>query len=119
MCFADGQKIAKKLSIQISKETKNIKSLLPIYNSCKSTLEYGKLLSIPEALDPSTYSTILSTPHFSESKQQLIEAFLMMKRSTEEIIMLRTEMKNTAHHYKKKQLIIIQVIDSMATKCDS
>ncbi len=34
--------------------------------------------------------------------------------------MLRTEMKNTAHHYKKKkQLIVIQVIDSMATKCDS
>lgn len=91
MCFADGQKIAKKLSIQISKETNNIKSLL----------EDGKLLSIPEALDPSTYSTILSTPHFSESKQQLIEAFLMMKRSTEEIIILRTEMKNTAHYYKK------------------
>lgn len=33
--------------------------------------------------------------------------------------MLKTEIKNTAQYYQRKQLIVIQVINSMATKCDA
>jgi len=57
----DGQKIAKKLSVQISKETKKIKSLLPEYNACQVVIggDSAPLLLLEEALDPSLLAAVL------------------------------------------------------------
>ena len=119
MDFADGQKIAKKLSVQISKETNSIKALLPVHNSCQSILENSSLLLLDEALDPSKCCALLSMPHFSETKQQVIEAALMLKRSSEEIVMLREESQNTLQYYQPKQQVIAHVLESLGTKCDA
>ena len=59
--FLDGQKIAKKLSVQISKETKKIKVLIPDYNTCR-TIQGEAMISLQEALDPVALSqTMYST----------------------------------------------------------
>ncbi len=117
---ADGQKIAKRLCIQISKETKNIKSMLPVYNACQSSLVGGRSMLIIEALDPSSFSTVLLTqPLYSESKQELIEAYLVMRRSTEEISMLKMDMKNTLRYYEDKKETLLQLIESMAQRDDT
>jgi len=57
----DGQKIAKKLSVQISKETKKIESLLPEYNACQVVIggDSAPLLLLEEALDPSLLAAVL------------------------------------------------------------
>ena len=58
-------------------------------------------------------------PHFSETKQQVIEAALMLKRSSEEIVMLREESQNTLQYYQRKQQVIAHVLESLGTKCDA
>ena len=72
----DGQKIAKKLSVQISKETKKIKSLLPEYNACQVVIggDSAPLLLLEEALDPSLLAAVLK-PNSSlpfDSKRELM-----------------------------------------------
>ena len=62
-CYlADGQKIAKKLSLQISKETKKIKELLPEFNACHVVVSKHEPLQLQEVLDSSKLTTIVH-PH--------------------------------------------------------
>ena len=98
----DGQKIAKRLSSQILKETKRIKTLLLNYSVCPSKVE----LSIKEALDPSVLS--IKFDHRSKSKtmavkQDLLQARLLIQRSQEEIDMLHCEMRNTLAFFQRKK----------------
>jgi len=113
----DGQKIAKKLSVQISKETKKIKSLLPEYNACQVVIggDSAPLLLL-EALDPSLLAAVLK-PNSSlpfVSKRKLIDAYIMMKRSSEEISMLDTEMENTTQYYLDRKNTLQKLIESFS-----
>ena len=95
----DGQKIAKKLSVQISKETKKIKVLIPEYNTCQ-TIEGEAPVSLQEALDPETLSKAMYSKLYpSESRQEIIDAYLMIKRTTEEVSMLHADISNTLKYY--------------------
>jgi len=76
----DGQKIAKKLSVQISKETKKIKSLLPEYNACQVVIGGD---SAPSLLLEEALAAVLK-PNSSlpfDSKRELIDAYIPLKRS--------------------------------------
>ena len=92
-CYlADGQKIAKKLSLQISKETQKIKELLPEFNACHVVVGKHEPLQLEEALDSSKLTTIVH-PHSSSSKRELIvHTLLYIKRAGEEISMVAMEM---------------------------
>ena len=100
--FSDGQKIAKKLEVQISSETLKIKSLVPQYNSCQAMeSRESKDVLLEEALDPLFLATQLQ-PNLlfhSKAKQELINACLTVERSSEEIVLLQEEMQRTLNYY--------------------
>lgn len=54
----DGQNIAKKLAVQILRETKKVKSLLPEYNACQVVIGEENAIHMKEALDLSLLFTI-------------------------------------------------------------
>ena len=96
-CNIGGQKIAKKLSTQVSKETRVLKALLQEYNACQAILtgNYSGL-TLMDALDSSTLAHILHPKlcAYTPGKQEIINAYLIMTRSIEEIEMLQSEMQN-------------------------
>lgn len=112
---AEGQKIAKKLSTQISKETLKIKALAQEYNACQSVTGHTNGLAIADALDSSTLAKILQpklcevTPH----RQELINAYIMLKRSSEEIQMLKSDMTHTVQYYENRKAVIMNAITSI------
>lgn len=123
MC-ADGQKIAKKLSAQIQKETSKIKSLLPEYNACQLIVggEFSTSMTLKEALEPSNLSKLTdSEPSVcSQSntlKRELINSLIMVRRASEELVMLKSEMNNTILHYKNTRATLVRVIGNRETEC--
>lgn len=112
---ADGQKIAKKLSTQISKETLKIKALVQEYNACQSVTGHTNCLTLADALDSSTLAKILQpklceiTPH----RQELINAHCMLKRSSEEIQMLKSDMAHTVQYYENRKSVIMNTVTSI------
>ena len=108
----DGQKIAKKLSIQITKETKQLQELVQEYNAyltlCSNT-HLQPITDMQEAKDPSmlqskvTSTAVLHKHHgtlSSAKKLDIINAHLMVARAKEEMLLLKAEMFNTIMYYK-------------------
>lgn len=110
----DGQKIAKKLCKQISKETKTLKALLHDYNACGST----DSLTLSEALDPPTIEAKLTgsgawhATVATGKKRQIIDAYLGLCRSNEELSLLKQEATNLLHSYEGvKKFIVEKLLD--------
>ena len=100
--YTEGHKIAKKLSIQITKETQKFNALLQEYNTCHvATTGDCCTLSFADAIDSCKLAQILN-PHssYSTAKQELIEAYLLLTRGGEEIHMLECDMKNVISYYE-------------------
>lgn len=120
---ADGQTIAKKLAKQISKETKTIKALLPEYNACQMAIETNTFssLSIQEVLDPDILSQMLR-PHSSipsRSKQELMDAHILIQRACEEVEMLRAEMGNMVKYYEGRCKVLEDTIQLFESREDA
>jgi hypothetical protein len=111
--YADGQQIAKRLSKNISKETGTAHNILVDYNSVLSTV--GKeTCSLQEVLCPdakfweqSELSTMATT---WDAKKYLIQAYLMLKRSVEELALLEKEKLNTLEYWSKLKTVINQYL---------
>lgn len=99
--FVDGQKIAKRLSMQITKETGKIKKFIAEYNVC---LCDGPELTISEVLDPQ--STVFGRNASSQRRHNIIQAYLRKKRSEEEIELLQAEMEQTQQYFQQKLSIV-------------
>ena len=98
--YVDGQKVAKRLSVQIAKETKKVTHLLQQYNDCTIVHPTGSVsVSLQDVLNPqdafwlsSFVTTCNATPAVPHSvKQELIRSHLLIKRSSEERNMIRKE----------------------------
>ena len=102
----DGQKIAKRLSKQLSKEKKLMLSYFHKYNTVSSSS-----ITLDEALDPVTISSKLESFgafHIATgNKRDIIDAYLLFCRSKEELVMLEAECNNIVSFYED-QLIAIQ-----------
>ena len=94
----DGQKIAKRVSSQIRKETNKLQKLVMEYNLHVSP---DKEISFEMAADPQTTLDSKSLP--SSQKNEVIEAYLRKERSREEMELLEIEMKQTLDSLKHKQ----------------
>ena len=101
--LVDGQKIAKKLSRQVTSETKRLRTLLEEYNICQLVVNSSSIqITLDEALDEALDPEILSSKLHADTTsskphQDILEAYLQMKRSNEEIVLLESEMANTIH----------------------
>lgn len=87
-------------------------------HSYPSTIKHGEgTTSLEEALDPLKLTCELHS-NLSISKQQIVDAYLMMKRSTEEMEMLQNEMRNTTKHYTGLKLAVQEAICTFSERDD-
>jgi len=102
----DGQEIAKRLSRQIARETKNIKDLLVEHNLCCSS---GDSMPYSSALDLEVLSTLLEVAHSSpevKKKHEVVEEYLLLLSSREEIKLIEVEVDSVVSSYSSKKAVI-------------
>ena len=109
MFGTDGQKIAKRLSSQISKQMSKIVCLLKELNHITVSLT-GQDDSLPLSviLDPSSQFWLPAESDHSSSgvsthiKQTVIHNYLQFQRSAEELQILRQDMHNTLQYHQQR-----------------
>jgi hypothetical protein len=98
--YADGQKIAKRLSAQINKEMKKIKHIqTELGDNC---------LDLKTVLDPMVLS--------SRKKQDIIQNYLLMNRAKEELQILEQDMLNTLSFFKIKSDVLKKHIEAITSE---
>lgn len=123
--ITDGQKIAKKLCVQISKETRTIRSLLADYHACQSNTEVScDFISLSEALDPCAVGDKLQVVGVwcsisTGDRRAIIDAYLTLCRSKEEISMLTEEARNVTVYYEEQKKAVLKELDCLSGKVDS
>ena len=111
--LTEGQKIAKKLSIQVSKETRTLRALLEEYNTCQAiSRDSSSSLTLHDVLDSSVLAKILNPKlsTYRPDRQQITSAYLMLTRSHEEMEMLQSDMKNVVLYYETRAKAIEDTI---------
>ena len=127
MCYLyniDGQKIAKRLSSSITKETKKAKELLEEYNATCLQLDIGREqspLQLQEILPINSefwqtfplaeYTTSRGVPW--NTKRDVIQAFLLKKRSEEELQLLEDAMQNVLEYWSNRIAAITGEIEQL------
>ena len=122
-CCLDGQKIAKRLSVQVSKETKRIRNLLQHYNHSNISLEMPEgsniLLenvfdlkvpfwkSCPNVSCPATTSIPIPL------KQEIIRSYVLLERSSEEIGMIEQDMDSTVKYEAQRMCFLLERIHEL------
>lgn len=120
--FIDGQKIAKKLASSISKEMKKLRQFLEEYNAiCCEVHEEFSPVALSEVISissdfwgPSSCLSDSTVPW--KLKKDIIQAYLVMQRSEEEMDLLKLDMQATIYYwYNRFQCISrkIKEIDSL------
>ena len=116
--ITDGQKIAKKLCVQISKETRTIRSLLADYHACQSNTEVScDFISLSEALNPCAVGDKLQVVGVwcsiaTGDRQAIIDAYLTLCRSKEEISMLTEEARNVTVYYEEQRKAVLKELEA-------
>lgn len=113
--LTDGQKIAKKLSAQISKESNAIRSLLDHYNACNTTGSHQVSLSMSDILNPSHLEGQLQSLGTWCSlavgeNREVVDSHLTLCRSNEELSMLKEDVHNCITYYRHREEVISQKI---------
>lgn len=104
---ADGQKITNKLSVQVSNETKKVKHMLNQYNSC------ARAVALPtECLQEVLLleGAFWGAKNSHTLKNETIQHYLKKQRSTEEIVMIESEMQNVIDYLSKKAQSIVSTL---------
>ena len=96
----------------MSKETRNLKGLLEEYNACQTIANSGNL-TLPDVLDSSTLADMLNSKltAYKPDRQEIINAYVMLTRSHEEMEMLQGEMGNVLHYYEDRVAAIQSALD--------
>ena len=107
----------KKLSSQITKETRKLKAFVQEYNAFNAVVNDGyESLSIEDVLDSSKMAHRLhpKLSAYSIDRQELIDAYLLVKRSHEEKELLQSEMKNVISYYEYRVQTLAQAMSSLS-----
>ena len=121
----EGQKIAKKLSTQISKEGKLIRSLLEEYNACRITNDTDSAeFTISEVFDPSILENKLQSLGIwcslaSGERREIIDSYLILCRCQEEIAMLQEDAKNIVAYYENGKKVLHEEIQGQSSNVQS
>lgn len=108
--LSDGQKIAKRLSSSITKETRKTKELLEEYNTISSQLSTQYVpTSASEAFSTTSdfwhsLSPIAQTSSTvpSNTQRDIVESYLLFRRSNEELQLLKQEMHNVISYWTRR-----------------
>ena len=113
---AEGQKIAKKLSSQINKESITLQSLLEEYNACGASNDsYSGHLCLPDVFNPSVVEAKLQSSGIwcslaAGDKREIIDSYLVLLRCREEIEMLQEDADNVIAYYTRRKSLIQEEI---------
>ena len=113
---AEGQKIAKKLSSQINKESITLQSLLEDYNACGvSNDPYSEHLCLPDVFNPAVVEARLQSSGTwcslaAGEKREIIDSYLVLCRCREEIAMLQEDANNVLAYYTRRKSVIQEEI---------
>ena len=115
----DGQKIAKRLSVGITKETVIARKLLSDYNTC-CLVANGIPVALEEVVSPDAVfwqNSMLATPISSTPswnvKKDIIQAYLLIKRCEEELLLLSEEKKNVLAYWAYQKEAVQQQLATM------
>ena len=103
------------MAFQIAKESQKLKVLLQEYNFfCAAAGEDTKRLSFADAVDSARLAQLLHlrSSSYSEKKQELLEAYLLLCRSGEELDMLKCDMQNAISYYESRVKLLETAIES-------
>lgn len=120
----DGQKVAKKVSSQISSETKVLRSLMEDYNTCQSVGEYQPI-AFDEALDPTSIECRLQAlgvwcqGTVNPEKRDIMDSYLMLCRSKEDLCMLKEEAQNILTFYETRRNSLLKVLEEVKSAADN
>lgn len=123
MCI-DGQKIAKRLSVNITKETRTAKKLLQEYNTAASAVNDAHIpINVEEALLPdSDFWQTVAIPSSSvlswSTKKDITSAYLLKKRCEEELCLLKEEMLNVLVYCRQFKELLNNLIDNTRSNED-
>lgn len=122
LCCVDGQKIAKKLSKGISKETKTASDYLDKYNSLEADHSQS-LLTLPEILSPDSlvWQQLGDNDNRSSavpptSRRNVIEAYCLLMRCNKELSLLKSDMDNVIIYWQEKRDCIEKQLLEMQVK---
>ena len=113
---AEEQKIAKKLSSQINKESITLQSLLEDYNAYGvSNDPYSDHLCLPDVFNPSVVEAKLQSSGTwcslaAGEKREIIDSYLALCRCREEIAMLQEDANNVIAYYTRRKSVILEEI---------
>lgn len=108
--------------MNIGRETKRVKGLLADFNYCVCELQSGHdspvLLSEVLSLNSEFWVKQASSRVGSEQipwkvKQEVVQAYLMMKRSGEEMQLLKADMTSTLQYWLLRRLIITSKLNEL------
>ena len=123
--YTDGQKIAKKLAVSISKEVKRVKHFLEDYNaSCHELCEHYYPVPLSEVLSVGADFWAPSSSSMSDStipwriKKDIMQAYLLMHRSNEEMKLLQADMHATVYYWHDKFQCISRKIRDMNSESE-
>ena len=115
--LTDGQKIAKRLSSQIGLEMK-ISGILKQYsalmakNHRQSSIELSIVLDLSSSFWVSSDNDESSEPSI-HVKQAVVQNYLLIQRSSEELMLLDQEMHNTLQYFEKRMVCIKAKIEDL------
>ena len=82
-------------------------------NACHvATGDSGSILSLAEVMDSSKLSQILDPCYSYLDRQELIEAYLLLTRSSEELKLLVCDMENVISYYKNRVKILADAVEN-------
>ena len=124
--FLDGQKIAKKLSISITKETKGVKCLLEEYLLIFDELQCDvhsllslKFFVLNQIFGKSThYQLSRQMQVFLGKSEEIAQAYLVTKRSNEELRILEVEMTAVIQYLFNRVMVIVGRLNELIFDCE-
>ena len=120
----DGQKIAIKLSKQVGKQTKQLKSLVQEYGVCLPDDDSAAAITMEEVLDTIKLEERLRVLGVwclgtVPEKREAMDAYLMLSRSREEQSMLKHELQRVISFYESKRDHIRKACSEVLLLADS
>ena len=122
--FIDGHKIARRISKQITQQTKKLKVALGYYNAASVVLDpscspvsFSAITSTDSSFWRTSFSDCRKAP--SDVQHDLIHNYLLLKRSGEELELLKQDVDNTLRYYSFESKVLLELLQQLECQSSS
>ena len=120
----DGHKIAKKISKQITQQTKKVNVVLGHYNAAAvvlgcSPISFSTVTSPDASFWKSSFGDCSKAGISSDVQNDLIHNYLLFERSSEELGLLKQDIDNTLKYYNFERKILLESLQQLECQLSS